>query len=72
MKIKIALVPFLLVIAASAWAQMGSKPGPEVKKLDYFVGTWTVKGPSLRGLGEPVGNLLLLRQTNGCPGISSS
>ncbi len=43
MKIKIALVPFLLVIAASAWAQMGAKPGPEVKKLDYFVGTWTTE-----------------------------
>ena len=27
----------------SAWAQMADKPGPEVKKLDYFVGTWTVE-----------------------------
>jgi len=42
-KLKIALVPFLLLIAASAWAQMGAKPGPEVKKLDYFVGTWTTE-----------------------------
>jgi hypothetical protein len=33
-----------LILAASAFAQMAPKPGPEVKKLDYFVGTWTVEG----------------------------
>ena len=41
---RIALIPFLILIAASAWAQMGGSPGPEVKKLDYFVGTWTTEG----------------------------
>jgi len=25
-------------------AQMGAKPGPEVQKLGYFVGTWTTEG----------------------------
>src|ERR1700730_258850 len=32
-----------LILAASAFAQMAPKPGPEVKKLDYFVGSWTVE-----------------------------
>ena len=34
----------LMLFAVSAWAQMGDKPGAEVKKLDYFVGTWTTEG----------------------------
>lgn len=42
MKLK-TLLPFLL-LAASAVAQMPPKPGPELKKLDYFLGTWTVDG----------------------------
>jgi uncharacterized protein DUF1579 len=37
------LLPILLLIAVSAWAQMPSAPGPEVKKLDYFAGTWTTE-----------------------------
>lgn len=28
---------------------MGDKPGPEVKKLDYFVGTWTTEGTVAQG-----------------------
>lgn len=43
MNSKRLLLPFLLLIAVSAWAQMPSTPGPEVKKLDYFVGTWTTE-----------------------------
>jgi Protein of unknown function (DUF1579) len=39
---KIALVVSLVLLAVSAWAQMDSKPGAEVKKLEYFVGTWSV------------------------------
>ena len=34
----------VVLLAASALAQMPAKPGPEVKKLDYFVGTWTAEG----------------------------
>lgn len=31
-----------LVLAGAAWAQMEApKPGPEVKKLEVFVGSWT-------------------------------
>lgn len=34
----------IVLLAGSAWAQLPEKPGPEVKKLDYFVGTWTAEG----------------------------
>ena len=33
----------IVLVSLSAWAQMGEKPGPEVKKLDYFVGNWTTE-----------------------------
>ena len=46
---RIVLIPFLIVIAVSAWGQMGGPPGPEVKKLDYFVGTWTTEGTIAQG-----------------------
>ena len=49
MKRRIVLIPFLILIAVSAWAQMGGPPGPEVKKLDYFVGTWTTEGMIAQG-----------------------
>lgn len=41
MALKAALVSMLALLVVSAFAQMAPKPGPEVKKLDYFVGTWT-------------------------------
>ena len=45
----------LLGIAPSVRAQTEApKPAPELKKLDYFVGTWTVEGeikPGLMGAG---------------------
>ena len=34
----------IILLAGSAWAQLPDKPGPEVKKLDYFVGTSTAEG----------------------------
>ena len=46
---RIALISFLMLIAGSAMAQMGGPPGPEVKKLDYFVGTWTTEGTIAQG-----------------------
>lgn len=46
---RIALISFLILIAASALAQMPGPPGPEVKKLDYFVGTWTTDGTIAQG-----------------------
>jgi hypothetical protein len=38
---KAIFVATIVLFSFSAWAQMGEKPGPEVKKLDYFVGSWT-------------------------------
>ena len=46
---KVALISLLVLIAASAVAQMGGPPGPEVKKLDYLVGTWTSEGTIAQG-----------------------
>jgi Protein of unknown function (DUF1579) len=43
MNLKAVLVLTLALFSTSAWAQMGEKPGAEVKKLDYFVGTWNVE-----------------------------
>lgn len=40
MKLKTVLV-VCLILTGCAWAQMGAAPGPELKKLDYFLGTWT-------------------------------
>lgn len=33
-----------ILFAAAAVAQMAPTPGPELKKLDYFAGTWTAEG----------------------------
>ena len=41
MKLSKALIPFLLALAVPCWSQMPAKPGAEVKKLEYFAGTWT-------------------------------
>lgn len=46
---KAILVSVLVLFAVSGWAQMAAKPGPEVKKLDYFVGTWTTEGTVAQG-----------------------
>ena len=47
---RITLTFFLVLIAAaSVLAQMNSTPGPELKKLDYFVGTWTTDGTIAQG-----------------------
>jgi len=40
---RFALTPLLILFVASAWAQMSVTPGPEVKKLDYFAGSWTTE-----------------------------
>jgi hypothetical protein len=49
MNLKAILLSTLVLMTASAWAQMAPKPGPEVKKLDYFVGTWSVEGTIAQG-----------------------
>lgn len=50
----------LLSIAAFAFAQMGPpKPGPELKKLDYFVGNWDSTGDSKPGPMGPGGPMTM-------------
>ncbi len=49
MDLKTILLSTLVLFAASAWAQMAPKPGPEVKKLDYYVGSWTVEATIAQG-----------------------
>jgi hypothetical protein len=44
MDLKTILISTLFLLAASAWAQIAPAPGPEVRRLDYFVGTWAVEG----------------------------
>jgi hypothetical protein len=46
---KVVLISFVMLIAASAWAQMSVTPGPEVKKLDYFAGSWTTESTIAQG-----------------------
>jgi hypothetical protein len=46
---KLVLIPLLIIFSFSAWAQVAPKPGPEVKKLDCFVGTWTTEGTIPQG-----------------------
>ena len=49
MKLRALPILCLVFAAVSAVAQMGGPPGPEVKKLDYFVGTWTSEGTIAQG-----------------------
>jgi hypothetical protein len=44
-----------LVLAAAAVAQEMPKPGPEHKKLDIFVGSWTLEGDMKPGVMGPGG-----------------
>ncbi len=45
-----------LILAATAMAQTAApKPGPELKKLDVFVGTWTMDGTVKPGMMGPGG-----------------
>jgi hypothetical protein len=46
----------MLLFSVAAVAQMGPpKPGPELKKLDYFLGTWTSDGDMKPGPMGPGG-----------------
>ena len=56
MKRTSALLIGVLLFASAAFAQMGPpKPGPELKKLDYFLGTWTSEGEMKPGPMGPGG-----------------
>lgn len=46
-----------LMLSAAAMAQAPPKPGPELKKLDIFAGTWTLDGNMKPGMGSPGGSM---------------
>jgi hypothetical protein len=47
-----------LILAAAAMAQMAApKPGPELRKLDVFVGTWTLDGNMKASSMGPAGTM---------------
>ncbi len=39
-----AVAAFLFALMVQAQAPPMPKPGPELKKLDYFMGTWKMEG----------------------------
>jgi len=49
MKRTFAAIAACMLLTVSAWAQMGAKPGAEVKKLDVFSGNWTTEGTIAQG-----------------------
>jgi hypothetical protein len=51
----IAITTLLLIAAAFAQPPAAPKPGPELKKLDYFLGTWTSEGDTKPGPMGPGG-----------------
>ena len=63
-----ALLPLLFVTAISAWAQVGTPPGPEVKKLDYFLGAWTTEGTIAQGPWGMGGKFTTSETTGWMPG----
>ena len=68
MRRRLALIPFVILLAASAVAQMGGPPGPEVKKLDYFLGTWTTEGTIAQGPWGTGGKFTATATTDWLPG----
>jgi len=52
---------FLLVLSAQAQME-ASKPGPELKKLDYLSGTWTMEGDTKPGPMGPGGKWSMSEQ----------
>jgi len=57
-----ATIIFLMFLMAAVSAQSQTpmpKPGPELKKIDYFVGTWTMDGDMKPGPMGPGGKMLV-------------
>ena len=54
-----------LLLAAAASAQMPSapKPGPELKKLDYFAGNWNCPGDMKPGPMRPGGKMTMSEES---------
>ncbi len=57
-----------ILLAVSAMAQMPAKPGPELKKLDYFVGSWSVDATIGQGPWGAGGKFTSTTTTSWMPG----
>jgi hypothetical protein len=58
MKLAVSLLAAWIVLTAAAVAQMEApKPAPELKKLDAFVGTWSLDGAMKPGAMGPGGSM---------------
>jgi hypothetical protein len=55
---KMGMMLAIVAMCAAAFAQNESpKPGPELKKLDIFAGSWTLEGTMKAGAMGPGGNM---------------
>lgn len=68
MKLRTLPILFLVLVAVSAVAQMGGPPGPEVKKLDYFIGTWNSDATIAQGPWGAGGKVTATDTTEWMPG----
>lgn len=68
MKRKAILASALALFPITAWAQDIPKPGPEVKKLEYFVGTWSIEGTIGQGPWGAGGKFTSQDKTEWLPG----
>jgi Protein of unknown function (DUF1579) len=50
------VLPLVLVVIASSQTGKAPQPSPELKKLDYFVGTWKTEGHTNSGPMGPAGS----------------
>jgi hypothetical protein len=51
------MIVIVLMLTAAAIAQAPPKPGPELKKMDVFVGTWTLDGTMKASAMGPAGTM---------------
>lgn len=65
---KTVMVAAVLLFAVSAWAQMAATPGPEVKKLESMVGTWTTEGTVAQGPWGAGGKFTFISTSEWMPG----
>jgi len=63
-----AVAMFLLPLIVQAQAPQMPKPGPELKKIDYFAGTWKMEGETKASPYGPGGKVTLTEHDEWMPG----
>ncbi len=56
-RVGLILLAASMLVAAAAAQMEAPKPGPELKKLDVFVGSWTLEGTMKPGMMGPGGTM---------------